>query len=132
MIDGSMHGWSRPNHMPRHLDALQTMAPVDLRRLAGDSHNVATEAWFETPCLRAPRRFWNDFGRFEEAKMDIEIDFGKSFFKRFFQLRFGIIFGPFFERPNLENSKQNNSFSMVFVYFYKINIFKQSSKKNGF
>ena len=43
-MDGWMDGWSRPNHMPSHLDALQTMIPVDLRRLAGGLHGVAKQA----------------------------------------------------------------------------------------
>ena len=36
----------RPNHMHSHLDALQAMGPVNLRRLARDFHSVAKQASF--------------------------------------------------------------------------------------
>ena len=36
----------RPNHMPSHLDGLQTMRPVALRRLVGKSQSVAQQASF--------------------------------------------------------------------------------------
>ena len=59
-IDGRMHGygWSRPNHMPSHLDAIQTMVSVDLRRLAGDFHSVAQQASFRVAFRRDFRGFW--------------------------------------------------------------------------
>ena len=79
-MDGWMDGWSRPNHMPSHLDALQTTRPVNFRRLLGKLHSVAKQASFETPFLRVPGRFWKDFGRFWEAKMDVQIDFGEVSF----------------------------------------------------
>ena len=44
--DGWMDSWSRPNHMPSHLDALRTMASVAFRRRASDSHSVAKQALF--------------------------------------------------------------------------------------
>ena len=45
-------------------------------------------------------RFWVDFGRFWEAKMEAKIDFWEVFLRCFFRLRFGIDFGSFFEGPN--------------------------------
>ena len=36
----------RPNHMPSHLDALQTMGSVNFRRGAGNFHSVAKRASF--------------------------------------------------------------------------------------
>ena len=74
-MDGWMDGWSRPNHMPSHLDALQTMASVNFRRGPGDFHSVAKQASSKTAFFRAPGRFLNDFGRFWEAKMDVKIEF---------------------------------------------------------
>ena len=62
MDDGWMDGWSRPNHMRSHLDALQTLIPVDLRRFPGDLHSVAKQASFETPFFRDPGRFGKVFG----------------------------------------------------------------------
>ena len=46
LMDGWMGGWRRPNHMPCHLDALQTMTSVDFRRLPGGLHSVAKQAPF--------------------------------------------------------------------------------------
>ena len=59
----SMDGWRRPNHMPSHMDALQTPAPVNLRRGARDFHSVAKQASFETIFIRAPIGFWRVLGR---------------------------------------------------------------------
>ena len=36
----------RPNHMHSHLDALQAMRPVSLRRVASEVHSVAKQALF--------------------------------------------------------------------------------------
>ena len=36
----------RPNHMHSHLDALQAMGPVNLRRVASEAHSVAKQASF--------------------------------------------------------------------------------------
>ena len=43
--------------MPSLLDALQTLVPVDFRRLPGALHSVAKQASFET-------HFFSSFGRF--------------------------------------------------------------------
>ena len=36
----------RPNHMHSHLDALQAMGPVSLRRLASEVHSAAKRVSF--------------------------------------------------------------------------------------
>ena len=36
----------RPNHMHSHLDALQAMGPVSLRRVPSEVHSVAKQASF--------------------------------------------------------------------------------------
>ena len=58
-MDGWMDGWSRPNHMPSHLDALQTTASVNFRRGPGKLHSVAKRASF---CV-AFRVDFRGFGR---------------------------------------------------------------------
>ena len=70
-MDGWMDGWSRPNHMPSRLDALQTMHPVNFRRLVGGSQSVAKQASFNIASgsdFGVFRRFWGGqnakFGRF--------------------------------------------------------------------
>ena len=76
-------------------------SPVDFRRVPREFHSVAKQASFETLFFRVPGRFWNDFARFWEAKMEVKIDFGEIFFGCFCQLRFGIVFESFFGGPNL-------------------------------
>ncbi len=60
----------------------KVVPPVDFRRVAREFHNVAKQASFETLFFRVPGRFWNDFGRFWEAKMDVKIDFLEVFQKK--------------------------------------------------
>merc|ERR1712078_920399 len=57
-MDGRMDGWSRPNHMPSHLDGLQTMPPVDFRRFAGGLHSVAKQASFRVAFRSVFGGFW--------------------------------------------------------------------------
>ena len=54
----------RPNHMRSHLDALQTMISVKLRRGARHFHSVAKHASFETRFFRVPGGLWSILGRF--------------------------------------------------------------------
>ena len=48
----------RPNHMHSHLDALQAMAPVNLRRLPRDFHSVAKQASFYIALGAHFQGFW--------------------------------------------------------------------------
>ena len=80
----SMDGWSRPNHMPSHLDAIQSMISVNFRRFPGDLHSVAKQALLKTLFFRVPARSWSDFRRFWDAKMEVKINFGEFFFWCFF------------------------------------------------
>ena len=61
------------------LDALQTPAPVDFRRLAREFHSVAKPDAFKTPFIRVPGRFWSDLGRFWEVQMEVKIYFWEAF-----------------------------------------------------
>ena len=70
----------RPNHMPSLIGRPKAMTPVALRRLAGGAHSVAKQASSKTHFFCVPDRFWSDFERFWEAKMEVEIDFGDVFF----------------------------------------------------
>ena len=65
----------RPNHMHSHLDALQGMGPIDLRRGPGAFHSVAKQASFCVALWSDFSRFWSDFERFWEANMEAKIDF---------------------------------------------------------
>ena len=102
-MNGWMDGWSRPNHMPSHLDALQTMRSVDLRRLLGKLHSFAKQASFSIAFRRDFGGFSSDFGRVWEAKMEVEIDFLAIFFKSFSECDLTSIFVGFLEARNLEN-----------------------------
>ena len=46
MISATKGKSRRPNHMPSHMDALQTLPPVNFRRGARDFHSVAKQASF--------------------------------------------------------------------------------------
>ena len=48
----------RPNHMHSHLDALQAMPPVDLRRGASEFHSVAKQASFYIALGAHFQGFW--------------------------------------------------------------------------
>ena len=63
----------RPNHMHSHLDALQAMAPVNLRRLARDFHSVAKQASFYIAVGAHFQGFW-------KAKWLPKFDFRGFFF----------------------------------------------------
>ena len=63
----------RPNHMHSHLDALQAMTPVDLRRLARDFHSVAKQASFYIAVGAHFQGFW-------KAKWLPKFDFRGFFF----------------------------------------------------
>ena len=88
-----MDGWSRPNHMPSHLDALQTPVPVNLRRFAGEFHSVAKHASFRVA-------FRSDFRRFWRPKWMLKSNFFKLFFDMFFDRILASIFASFFEAPD--------------------------------
>ena len=70
----------RPNHMRSLLDALQTPAPVNLRRVPRGFHSVAKQASSKTPFFHGPARFWSDFWKFLEVKMEVKRDSGEVFF----------------------------------------------------
>ena len=84
----------RPNHMPSHLDGLQTMSSVNLRRFAGNFHSVAKQASSKPPFFRVPGRFWSDFGRFRRLKWR-----SKSILKRYFSdVFFNCVSASFLDR----------------------------------
>ena len=60
--------------MHSHLDALQTMASVDLHRGAGDFHSVAEQAPFNIALQGVLWGFRKGLRRFWEAKMEATID----------------------------------------------------------
>ena len=66
MIRATKGKSSRPNHMPSHLDALQTTTCVAFRRLPGELHSVAQQASFNIASGRNFKRFlerlWEVFG----------------------------------------------------------------------
>ena len=95
----------------------KAMTPFGLRRLAGGLHSFAKQASFEAPSFGVPVRFWNDFGRFSESKMEPRIDLLDAFLRSFFQMRFGIDFGSFSGGPNPEKSIKTIVFSMFFYKF---------------
>ena len=92
-MDGWMDGWSRPNHMPSHLDALQTMPCVNFRRFAGGVHGVAKQASFSIA-------FWSNFGGLGKPKSMLKIDFRAFFFDVIFERVFTSKFDRFWEAQN--------------------------------
>lgn len=70
-------------------------------------------------------------GRVRGAKTEAKIDFGKLFFDVFFECVFVSIFGWIFGDSNLEKSRKTIVFSMFFVNFHEIDVFKKSSKKES-
>ena len=90
--------------MRSHLDALQTMASVNLRRGAGGFHSVAKQASFRVALRSDFKGFWSGFGTSWEAKMDAKINFRAIFFDVFFRMRFCIDFEWFFRGPKPEKS----------------------------
>ena len=85
MIRATRGRSSRPNHMPSHLDALQTMIPVDSRRLLGSLHSVAKQASFDIASGSDFGGLQRDFGRFWEAKIEPTSNLGRLFFDVFFE-----------------------------------------------
>ena len=87
----------RPNHMPSHLDALQTLRPVNLRRVAGGFHSVAKQASFSIA-------FWSNFGGFGKPKSMPKFDFRTFFFDVIFGSVLTSKFNRFLEAQNQKNS----------------------------
>ena len=114
--------------MHSHLDALQAMAPVNLRRGPSEVHSVAKQASFYIAFGRDFRGFRIDFGRFGGGKMEGKIDFLEIFLRCFFGMRFGIDLGVDFGGSKPEKSIKNISFSMVFAHFQKIDAFENTKK----
>ena len=81
-------GRTRPNHMRSNLDALQTRISVDFRRVTNKFDSIAKQALFETMFFRVPGRFWTDFWKFSEGRVNPKSIFGN-------------LFGSFFSRPFL-------------------------------
>ena len=96
--------------MHSHLDALQAMGPVNLRRLARDFHSVAKQALFYIAVGAHFQGFW-------KAKWLPKFDFRGFFFDVIFHCVWASNFGRFFEAPN----QKNNSFllrkTMIFAKF---------------
>ena len=78
----------RPNHMHSHLDALQAMPPVALRRLASDFHSVAKQALFYIAFGAHFQGFWEVWG----SQLGMENRFLRVFFDIFFEVDVGIDF----------------------------------------
>ena len=78
----------RPNHMHSHLDALQAMAPVSLRRLPRDFHSVAKQPSFYIAFGAHFQGFWEVLG----SQLGGENRFLKDFFDVFFEVDVGIDF----------------------------------------
>ena len=57
--------------------------------------------------------------------MKAEIEFREGFLRCFFQLRFGVVLEAFPGGSKFEKSIKTMGFSVVFVNFCKINIFKK-------
>ena len=64
--------------------------------------------------------------------MEAKIDFSTVFFRCFFRTRFGIDFGWIFGTSERDKSTKTIVFSMVFVNFHKIDVFKNIAKKRRF
>ena len=78
----------RPNHMHSHLDALQAMTPVSLRRLASEVHSVAKQASFYIALGVYFQGFWEVWG----GQLGGENRFLRVFFDVFFEVDVGIDF----------------------------------------
>ena len=87
----------RPNHMPSHLDALQTLRPVNLRRFAGELHSVAKQASFNIA-------FWRHFNGFGKPKSMPKFDFRAFFFDVIFESVVTPTFCRFLEARNQKNN----------------------------
>ena len=78
--------------MPSLLDALQTLVPVNLRRVAGDSHSIAKQASFETQFFSSVGRFGGVLGGPKGGKNQLLRHFLSTFFSNVFWHRFFIVF----------------------------------------
>ena len=78
--------------MHSHLDALQAMGPVDLRRLASEAHSVAKQASFYIAFGAHFQGFWEVLG----GQLGGENRFLRIFFDVFFEVDVGIDFLSFF------------------------------------
>ena len=98
--------------MHSHLDALQAMRPVGLRRLASEVHSVAKQASFYIALGTHFQGFWS-------AKWLPKFDFWGFFFDVIFHCVWASNFGRFFEAPNQKNSdfpRENNDFRKNCVF----------------
>ena len=93
MIRATRGRSSRPNHMLSLLDALQTLRPVDLRRLPRQFHSVAKRASLYIA-------FGTDFQGFWKPKWLPNSIFEALFFDVIFQCFWASKFGGFLEAPN--------------------------------
>ena len=93
----------RPNHMRSHMDALQTMTPVNFRRFLGEAHSVAKQASRRFGLRSDVGGFRKDFERIWEAKMDAKIEFQAHFFDAFSERVFASMFHGLLEARNLKN-----------------------------
>ena len=120
--------WSRPNHMPSHLDALQTPTPVNLRRFPCDFHSVAKQASFRIAFWRDFNRFWEGFGGQNGARNRIL----GGFFALFFSSTFGNRFFGDFSRFLKVRTLIFVSTASVSEHFRKIDVFEKVAKNHGF
>ena len=74
--------------MHSHLDALQVMPPVNLRRLSSEVHSVAKQALFYITFGAHFQGFWEVWG----GQLGGENRFLKVFFDVFFEVDVGIDF----------------------------------------
>ena len=81
--------------MRSQIDALQTLRPVNFRRLARELHSVAKQASFSVAFWSDFEGFGSDFGMLWEAKMDANIDFWEVILQCLFRMRFFIDLGSF-------------------------------------
>ena len=88
--------------MHSRMDALQTMPPVNLRRLANKFHSVAKQASFQTLFFRVPGRFWSDLGGSGRPKWSRKSKILLLFCYTFFDYVFGAIFHRVFEGRTLK------------------------------
>ena len=120
---------SRPNPLKDQGDSSKALRPGDFGRFVGNFHSVAKQAPSGIDLRSVFRGFRSDFRKFWDAKTEVKIDIGDVFFRCFFGSCFGIDFGWIFGGSDLEKSMKTTVFSMVFVNFPKINVFKNKAKK---
>ena len=116
-----MDGWSRPNHMPSHLDAIQTMISVSFRRLPRGSHSFAKQASFYVA-------FGTDVGGFRRLRWTSKLNFRAIFLMFFlneFLHRILIDFWRLRTRKIAIFLRENNDFC-------KIGVLAKAAKKAGF